>query len=76
MCCKLGVLQLGVFFIGRFGRWPLWWGISNLLIGAGTFLIRATGPYASVCLGRARHAVTWMGYVCMLAAVPVFAARP
>ncbi len=27
----LGALQLASYFIGRFGRWPLWWGLGNIL---------------------------------------------
>ncbi|WP_412065727.1 GGDEF domain-containing protein [Rhizobium sp. SYY.PMSO] len=72
----LGVLQLGVFFIGRFGRWPLWWGISNLLIGAGTFMIALRDHASALVSIELGNIITWVGYVCMLAAVRVFAGRP
>lgn len=34
-CLVLGIMQLMAFATGRFTRWPAWWGLSSLCIGAG-----------------------------------------
>ena len=31
----LGTMQLVAYASGRFDRWPLWWGLSNVLLGLG-----------------------------------------
>ncbi|MBB3428443.1 hypothetical protein FHT85_005468 [Rhizobium sp. BK312] len=36
-CFVLRILQLAAYATGRFERWPLWWGVSNLLVGVGSF---------------------------------------
>ncbi len=72
----LGALQLASYFIGRFGRWPLWWGLGNILTGIGTFCIalRDLAPdFVTIDLG---NSATLAGYVCMVPAVRVFANRP
>ncbi|HEV2556264.1 MAG TPA: GGDEF domain-containing protein [Bosea sp. (in: a-proteobacteria)] len=69
----LGLLQLSAFATGRFGRWPLWWGLSSLLIGAGIILVvmRGTIPDA-ISMGLA-NTLTWAGYLLVLVSVRSFA---
>ncbi|MDP3257555.1 diguanylate cyclase [Bosea sp. (in: a-proteobacteria)] len=69
----LGLLQLSAFATGRFGRWPLWWGLSSLLIGGGIILVvmRGTIPDA-ISMGLA-NTLTWAGYVLVLVSVRSFA---
>ncbi len=46
-CFVLRILQLAAYATGRFERWPLWRGVSNLLVGVGSFLValRELVPY-------------------------------
>jgi diguanylate cyclase (GGDEF)-like protein len=72
----LGALQIASYFIGRFGRWPLWWGLGNVLTGIGAFCIalRDLAPDAvTIELG---NSVNLAGYLCMVPAMRVFANRP
>ena len=39
----LGSMQLVAYTSGRFERWPLWWGLSNLLFGLGIMLAAFRG---------------------------------
>ncbi len=58
---------------GRFERWPLWWGASNLLLGFGCFgvALRDIAPdFVSVGLA---NSLTLAGYVALLIAIRVFA---
>ena len=74
-CFVLGILQLAAYATGRFDRWPLWWGLSNLLIGIGSFLValRNIVPYAVSIDGG--NVVTIAGYMLMFFAVRVFSGR-
>lgn len=69
----LGLLQLSAFATGRFGRWPLWWGLSSLLIGTGVVLVvlRGTLPDA-ITMGLA-NTLAWAGYLLVLVSVRSFA---
>ncbi|MBB6222186.1 GGDEF domain-containing protein [Rhizobium leguminosarum] len=74
-CFVLGILQLSAYATGRFERWPLWWGLSNLLVGVGSFLValRNLVPYSVSVDGG--NIVTIAGYMLMFFAVRVFAGR-
>ncbi|RWX10889.1 GGDEF domain-containing protein [Rhizobium hidalgonense] len=74
-CFVLGILQLAAYATGRFERWPLWWGLSNLLVGLGSFLValRNLVPYSVSVDGG--NVVTIAGYMLMFFAVRVFAGR-
>ncbi|EJC81333.1 diguanylate cyclase (GGDEF) domain-containing protein [Rhizobium leguminosarum bv. trifolii WSM2297] len=74
-CFVLGFLQLAAYATGRFERWPLWWGWSNLLVGVGSFLValRNFVPYSVSVDGG--NVVTIAGYMLMFFAVRVFAGR-
>lgn len=74
-CFVLGILQLAAYATGRFERWPLWWGLSNLLVGVGSFLValRNLVPYAVSVDGG--NIVTIAGYMLMFFAVRVFSGR-
>ncbi|MDX3927704.1 MAG: GGDEF domain-containing protein [Shinella sp.] len=74
-CLILGMIQLAAYSTGRFERWPLWWGMSNILIGIGSFCIglRDIAPdVVSVDIG---NVVQLAGYILMVAAMRVFAGR-
>ncbi|PDT02982.1 GGDEF domain-containing protein [Rhizobium chutanense] len=74
-CFVLGVLQLAAYATGRFERWPLWWGVSNLLVGVGSFLValRNLVPYSVSIDGG--NVLTIAGYMLMFFAVRVFSGR-
>ncbi|MGO7032390.1 GGDEF domain-containing protein [Rhizobium ruizarguesonis] len=74
-CFVLGILQLAAYATGRFERWPLWWGLSNLLVGVGSFLValRNLVPYSVSIDGG--NIVTIAGYMLMFFAVRVFSGR-
>ncbi|NTJ66302.1 GGDEF domain-containing protein [Agrobacterium rhizogenes] len=74
-CFVLGILQLAAYATGRFERWPLWWGVSNLLVGVGSFLValRDLVPYFVSIDGG--NIVTIVGYMLMFLAVRVFSGR-
>jgi diguanylate cyclase (GGDEF)-like protein len=72
-CLVLGCVQLLAYTTGRFERWPLWWGASNLLLGFGCFgvALRDIAPdFVSVGLA---NSLTLAGYVALLIAIRVFA---
>ncbi|KRB51872.1 diguanylate cyclase [Rhizobium sp. Root708] len=75
-CLVLGCVYLAAYSTGRFGRWPAWWGIANLLIGIGTLCVslRNFVP-ASVSLD-AGNVLTIAGYLLTFFAIRVFAERP
>ncbi len=69
----LGLLQLSAFATGRFGRWPLWWGLSSLLIGTGVVLVVLRGTVSdAISIGLA-NTLTWAGYLLVLVSVRSFA---
>ncbi|MBB4191468.1 diguanylate cyclase (GGDEF)-like protein [Rhizobium aethiopicum] len=74
-CFVLGILQLAAYATGRFERWPLWWGLSNLFVGVGSFLValRNLVPYAVSVDGG--NIVTIIGYMLMFFAVRTFSGR-
>ncbi len=75
-CVVLSALQFAAYATGRFERWPLWWGASNLLVGIGSFLValRNLVPYyISIDAG---NVLTIVGYMLMFFAVRDFAGRP
>jgi len=75
-CIVLSALQFTAYATGRFERWPLWWGASNLLVGIGSFLValRNLVPYyISIDAG---NVLTIVGYMLMFFAVRAFAGRP
>ena len=69
----LGFMQLGAFATGRFGRWPLWWGLSSLLIGAGVALVVLRGQISDVISIGLANTLTWAGYLLVLVSVRSFA---
>jgi len=72
----LGTLQLLASATGRFERWPLWWGLSSLLLGIGTFAIALQSfipDFIAIDLG---NAATMSGYMLLVVAVRVFAGQP
>ena len=75
-CIVLSALQFAAYATGRFERWPLWWGASNLLVGIGSFLValRNFVPYyVSIDAG---NVLTIVGYMLMFFAVRAFAGHP
>ncbi len=75
-CIVLSALQFAAYATGRFERWPLWWGASNLLVGIGSFLValRNFVPYyISIDAG---NVLTIVGYMLMFFAVRAFAGHP
>ncbi|EJJ29138.1 GGDEF domain-containing protein [Rhizobium sp. CF142] len=75
-CIVLSALQFAAYATGRFERWPLWWGASNLLVGIGSFLValRNLVPYyISIDAG---NVLTIVGYMLMFFAVRAFAGHP
>lgn len=72
----LGFVQLAAYATGRFERWPLWWGLSNLLIGLGLIgvgLRDIIPDFVSIPLA---NTVSWIGYLLVLFGVRSFAGRP
>ena len=69
----LGLMQLGAFATGRFGRWPLWWGLSSVLIGAGVALVVLRGQVSDVISIGLANTLTWAGYLLVLVSVRSFA---
>lgn len=65
-CVVLSCLQLVVFFAGRLGRWPLWWGLSNLALGIATFLVAFRGHIADWLSIDAGNTLSIAGYLMML----------
>ena len=68
----LGCMQLGALATRRFERWPLWWGLSSLLIGFGMMLTvfrDAIPDTASIALA---NTLTWAGYLLVLVSVRSF----
>ncbi|MBY5760676.1 GGDEF domain-containing protein [Rhizobium leguminosarum] len=74
-CFVLGVLQLAAYATGRFERWPLWWGLSNLLVGVGSFLVALRNLVPTSVSIDGGNIVTIAGYMLMFFAVRVFSGR-
>jgi diguanylate cyclase (GGDEF)-like protein len=69
----LGALQLAAYFTRRFERWPIWWGLSNLLLGSGTLSLLLIGVVPDFPLITIANLVTVSGYLLLLASVRAFA---
>ncbi|MBB4217364.1 diguanylate cyclase (GGDEF)-like protein [Rhizobium sp. BK212] len=74
-CFVLGILQLAAYATGRFERWPLWWGLSNLLVGIGSFLVALRNLVLYSVSIDGGNIVTIAGYMLMFFAVRVFSGR-
>lgn len=75
-CLLLGIVQLLAFATGRFERWPLLWGLSNLLLGIGTLAVAMQTLVPDVIGVDLANIVTLVGYLLLLAAVRMFAGKP
>ena len=71
----LGIVQLVAFATGRFERWPLWWGLSNILVGLGTMGVAARGLVPDVASIQIANLTGWAGYLLLLVGVRSFAGR-
>ncbi|SCB59554.1 diguanylate cyclase (GGDEF) domain-containing protein [Rhizobium aethiopicum] len=74
-CVVLGILQLAAYATGRFERWPLWWGLSNLFVGVGSFLVALRNLVPYVVSVDGGNVVTIAGYMLMFFAVRIFSGR-
>jgi diguanylate cyclase (GGDEF)-like protein len=69
----LGFMQIGAFATRRFGLWPLWWGLSSMLIGTGMLLIAFRGMIPDAASVALANTLTWAGYLLVLVSVRSFA---
>lgn len=75
-CIVLGLMQVLAYILGRFDRWPLWWGASNSFIGLGiiTAALRDFAPdLVSITLA---NTMMWGGCLLLLMGIRSFAGRP
>jgi diguanylate cyclase (GGDEF)-like protein len=72
----LGFVQLAAYATGRFERWPLWWGLSNLLIGLGFIGVGLRDTIPNIVSIPLANTVSWIGYLLVLFGVRSFAGRP
>lgn len=72
-CLVLGSVHLAAYWTGRFGRWPAWWGISNLLIGIGSLCVSLRNFVPSFVSLDVGNVVTIAGYLLTFFSVRVFA---
>ncbi|WP_431320464.1 GGDEF domain-containing protein [Rhizobium sp. YTU87027] len=75
-CLVLGSVHLAAYSTGRFGRWPAWWGISNLLIGIGSLCVSLRNFVPSFVSLDVGNVVTIVGYLLTFFSVRVFAEWP
>lgn len=75
-CVVLSALQFAAYATGRFERWPLWWGASNLLVGIGSFLVALRNLVPNYVSVDAGNVLTIVGYMLMFFAVRAFAGHP
>jgi diguanylate cyclase (GGDEF)-like protein len=75
-CVILGLVQLSAYATGRFERWPLWWGLSNILIGLGLIGVGLRGTIPDIVSIPLANTVSWTGYLLILFGVRSFAGRP
>lgn len=75
-CLVLGSVHLAAYHTGRFGRWPAWWGASNLLVGIGSFFVSLRGVVPAFVSLDAGNVTTVAGYLLTVFAVRIFADRP
>lgn len=72
-CVVLGIVQLLAYSTGRFERWPAWWGLSNLLVGIGTFAVAMRGIAPDIVSVDLANIVTLAGYILLPVATRAFA---
>lgn len=75
-CVILGLVQLSAYATGRFERWPLWWGLSNILTGLGLIGVGLRGIIPDIVSIPLANTVSWIGYLLILFGVRSFAGRP
>ena len=75
-CVILGFVQLSAYATGRFERWPLWWGLSNILIGLGLVGVGLRDVIPDIISIPLANTVSWTGYLLILFGVRSFAGRP
>lgn len=75
-CVILGLVQLSAYASGRFERWPLWWGLSNILIGLGLIGVGLRDAIPDIVSIPLANTVSWTGYLLILFGVRSFAGRP
>jgi diguanylate cyclase (GGDEF)-like protein len=73
--CVIGAVQLLSFTTRRFGRWLLWWGMSNVLIGGGGFCVMQQGLGGSASWVVCGNVANLAGYALLVAGMRDFAAR-
>ncbi len=71
----LGFVQLAAYATGRFERWPLWWGLSNLLIGLGLIGVGLRDIIPDIVSIPLANTLSWIGYLLVLFGVRSFAGR-
>jgi diguanylate cyclase (GGDEF)-like protein len=72
----LGFVQLAAYATGRFERWPLWWGLSNLLLGLGFIGVGLRDIIPNIVSIPLANTVSWIGYLLVLFGVRSFAGQP
>jgi diguanylate cyclase (GGDEF)-like protein len=75
-CLVLGSVHVAAYCTGRFGRWPAWWGASNLLVGIGSFCVSLREVVPSFVSIDAGNVLTIAGYLLMFLAVRIFSNWP
>lgn len=75
-CVILGFVQLSAYATGRFERWPLWWGLSNILIGLGLIGVGLRDTIPDIISIPLANTISWTGYLLILFGVRSFAGRP
>jgi len=74
-CLVLGCVQLLAFATGRFERWPLWWGGSNVLLGLGSLGVALRDIAPDFITVGVANSLTLAGYIALLAAIKIFAGK-
>jgi diguanylate cyclase (GGDEF)-like protein len=72
----LGFVQLAAYATGRFERWPLWWGLSNLLLGLGFIGVGLRDIIPDIVSIPLANTLSWIGYLLVLFGVRSFAGQP
>lgn len=72
----IGAIQILSFVTGRFGRWPAWWGGSNLLMGIGMLLLTRQRLVPDATTIVVSDLLTVVGYAMLFTGVRSFAKRP
>ena len=72
----LGLVQLLAWGTGRFGRWPAFWGCSNVLLGLGTLCAAQRGLAPEWLAVGGANLFTLTGYGMLVAGVRIFAGQP